>query len=224
MTPDPERQRLRDALWQSGTSLAEASLAIGRNKAYLQQYISRGMPKVLSFQDSARLGELLGRDPDEFRHAEQPPRKRWKRKRIQSARPAVSAVSEVDVEAAAGPGALADEYVVEKARWQLPDAMLRHEGHSDPADLRILRVRGDSMEPEMRDGDRIVVDTGKRRPGTGETFVLWDGTGLVVKRIAGLSRDGMLGLLSANPDYPAYECHAGDVHVVGKVVWKFLKA
>ena len=224
MTPDPERQRLRDALWRNGTSLAEASLAIGRNKAYLQQYLSKGMPKVLSFQDSARLGELLDCDPDEFRHAEKPPRKRWKRKHRQAARPALSAVSEVYVEAAAGPGALADEFVVEKARWQLPEAMLRHEGDSNPANLRILRVRGDSMEPEMRDGDRIVVDTDKRRPGTGETFVLWDGTGLVVKRIAGLSRDGMLGLLSANPDYPTYECRADEVHVVGKVVWKFLKA
>ena len=75
MTPDPPRRRLRDALWNNGTSLAEASLAIGRNKAYLQQYLARGMPKVLSFQDSARLGELLGRDPDEFRHPERPPRK-----------------------------------------------------------------------------------------------------------------------------------------------------
>ena len=224
MTSDPERQRLREALWQNGTSLAEASAAIGKNKAYLQQYLSRGMPRVLSFQDSARLGELLGRDPDEFRHAEQPPRKPWKRKRAQSARPQLAGISEVDVEAAAGPGALAEEHVVETARWQLPEAMLRHESHADPGALRILRVRGESMEPEMRDGDRIVVDTARRRPVTGEMFVLWDGTGLVVKRVAGLSPDGMLGLLSANPQYPLYECRADEAHIVGKVVWKFLKA
>ena len=224
MTADIPRNRLREALWRSGTSLAEASLAIGRNKAYLQQYLSRGMPKVLSFQDSDRLGELLGCDPDEFRHAEQPPRKPWKRKRRQSARPPISGVSEVDVEAAAGPGALADEHVVEKARWQLPEAMLRHEGNADPAALRILRVRGESMEPEMRDGDRIVVDTDKRRPVTGEMFVLWDGTGLVVKRVAGLSPEGLLSLLSANPQYPAYECRADEAHIVGKVVWKVTRA
>ena len=224
MTPDPPRRRLRDALWKNETSLAEASLAIGRNKAYLQQYLSRGMPRVLSFQDSARLGELLGHDPDEFRHPERPPRKPWKKKRRQSARPALSGVSEIDVEAAAGPGALAEEYVAETARWQLPEAMLRHEGHADPAALRILRVRGESMEPEVRDGDRIVIDTDKRRPVTGEMFVLWDGTGLVVKRVAGLSKDGMLGLLSSNPDYPAYECRADEAHIVGKVVWKVTKA
>ena len=221
MTPDPERQRLRDALWQNGTSLTEASLAIGKNKAYLQQYLSRGMPKVLSFQDSARLGELLGRDPDEFRHAEQPPRKPWTRKRRQDARPALVRIPVVEVEASAGPGALADEFVVEKASWTLPVDMIRHEGHARPEDMRILMVRGDSMEPEMREGDRLLVDTGRRSPGTGEMCVLWDGNGLVVKRIEPVHGDGppRLRLRSANPAYEPYTCLAEEVHVVGKVVW-----
>ena len=52
---DPVRENLREALWKSGTSLA-----IARNKAYLQQYLARGMPRVLSFQDTETLAELLG--------------------------------------------------------------------------------------------------------------------------------------------------------------------
>ncbi len=28
----------------------------------------------------------------------------------------------------------------------------------------------------------------------------------------------------ANPDYPPYACRADEVHVVGKVVWKFTRA
>ena len=55
-------------------------------------------------------------------------------------------------------------------------------------------------------------------------FVLWDGTGLVVKRVAGLSADGMLSLLSANPEYPPYDCRAEEIHIVGKVVRKFARA
>ena len=35
----------------------------------------------------------------------------------------------------------------------------------------------------MREGDRIVVDVSRRLPSTGETFVLWDGHGLVVKQV-----------------------------------------
>ena len=59
MDRDPVRETLKEKLWKAGVSLAEASLAIGRNKAYLQQYLARGMPRVLSFQDSEKLGELL---------------------------------------------------------------------------------------------------------------------------------------------------------------------
>ena len=104
--------------------------------------------------------------------------------------------------------------------------MVRHEGDADPDALRILKVRGNSMEPEMRDGDRLVVDTARRTPATGELFVLWDGTGLVVKRVEPVHEAGppRLRLLSANSDYPAYTSLADEVHIVGKVLWKVTRA
>ncbi|MYB12890.1 MAG: hypothetical protein F4X42_06510 [Rhodospirillaceae bacterium] len=40
------------------------------------------------------------------------------------------------------------------------------------------------MEPELSEGDRLLVNTLKRVPATGEMFVLWDGNGLVVKRVS----------------------------------------
>ena len=61
--------------------------------------------------------------------------------------------------------------------------MLRYEAGAAPEAVRMLRVRGDSMEPELSEGDRLLVDTARRRPATGEMFVLWDGGGLVVKRV-----------------------------------------
>ena len=63
MQRDPVRDALQQRLWQQGVSLAEASLAIGRNKAYLQQFLARGMPRVLSHQDTETLAKLLGCDP-----------------------------------------------------------------------------------------------------------------------------------------------------------------
>ena len=87
------------------------------------------------------------------------------------------------VEAAAGAGAAGEEFATEKARWYLPEGMIRHEGDAEPGNLRVLRARGDSMEPLVSDGDRLLVDVTRRAPGTGETAVLWDGTGLVVKRV-----------------------------------------
>ena len=228
MDRDPIRERLREQLWQQGMSLAEASLAIGRNKAYLQQYLARGMPRVLSHQDSEALGKLLGCDAATLRHPELPHPKPWKRKRqtTPASGPALATVSEMEVEVAAGAGAFNEEFIFEKARWRLPEVMVRHEGDADPDALRIIRVRGNSMEPEMRDGDRIVVDTDRRVPATGELYVLWDGTGLVVKRIEPVHGKGApsLRLISANPDYPAYTAPVSDIHIVGKVLWKFTRA
>ena len=225
MQPDTARQNLRHMLWKRGVSLADASLALGRNKTYLQQYLARGMPRVLSHQDSARLGEILDCDPEILRHAEIPPPKPRKKKNprtgSRSPAPGMAVIPEMEVEAAAGPGAIAEEFAQERASWQIPESMIRHEGHARPEDLRILMVRGESMEPEMREGDRLLVDTGRRRPDTGELFVLWDGNGLVVKRVEAIrgSEPPRLRLLSANPGYEPYTCLVEDAHIVGKVVW-----
>ena len=76
------------------------------------------------------------------------------------------------------------------------------------------------MEPEMRDGDHVVVDTARRSHATGELFVPWDANGLVVKRVEVTGDEPpRLRLLSANADYQPYTCLAEEAHIVGKVVW-----
>ena len=225
MQRDPIRQKIKDLLWRHGLSMREASLAIGRNHSYLYRFVELAKPRALTFQDTEKLAGLLGCEAGELRHETVPPRKRWTRKRRKpspASGPVMAGVPEMEVEAAAGPGALADEFVTEKGRWHLPEAMIRHEGGADPAALRILRVRGESMEPEVRGGDRIVVDTASRVPATGELFVLWDGAGLVVKRVEFLQGEPpRLRLISANPDYTPYECLAEEAHIVGKVIGTF---
>ena len=227
---DPVRLRLRDLLRRNGLTLKAASLAIGRNKTYLHQYVDKGIPAVLGYRDSETLGQMLGCDPSELCHEVVPKRRPMKRRppRMPAALPGAPlvAVPEVTVEVSAGAGAVAEEFVSETARWHWPENMIRHEAGAEPGNLRILRVRGNSMEPELRDGDRIVVDVSRRLPATGETFVLWDGIGLVVKRVEVVRGDAVddgdpprLRLISANPDYAPYSCLAQDAHILGKVAW-----
>ena len=225
MDSDPLREMIKDLLRQRDLTMREASVRIGRNVAYLHAFLMRGMPRVLSYRDSEKLAALLGCDADQLRHETVPRRKPAKRKRRTppAGIPGVplSSVPEMEVEASAGPGALAEEFVIEKARWYLPEGMIRYEGDASPDNLRILRVRGDSMEPEMREGDRLMVDVARRVPATGEMFVLWDGTGLVVKRVEHV-RDAdppRLRLKSTNSDYDDYTCDPEEAHIVGKVLW-----
>ena len=108
----------------------------------------------------------------------------------------LAAVPEMEVVAAAGPGTLNDEFALEKARWHLPE------------------------------GDRLTVDVSRRIPVTGEIFVLWDGNGLVVKRVETMRGEGppRLRLLSANPDYEPDTCLVQEAHIVGKVIWTVRRA
>ena len=226
---DPIRLRLKDLLRRNDLTLKAASLAIGRNRTYLQQYVDRGIPAVLGYRDSETLAEMLGCDPSELRHEVVPKRRPMKRKPRTPARlpgAPVAVIPEVAVEVSAGAGAFTEEFVSETALWHWPENMIRHEAGASPEDLRILRVRGNSMEPELRDGDRIVVDVSRRLPATGETFVLWDGIGLVVKHVEVMRGDAVDGdepprlrLISANPDYAPYSCLVQDAHILGKVLW-----
>lgn len=70
---DAHRRKL---LWlikeQKKSSLSEASLAIGRNHAYLHQYIHRGSPRALKAEDRRRLAAFLGVEEAEIVSAELP--------------------------------------------------------------------------------------------------------------------------------------------------------
>ena len=227
MDNDPVRQKIHKLLWKRGLNMREASLAIGRNVSYMHGFLERGTPKVLSHQDAEQLASLLGCEAEELHHVERPPRRRQGAAQRRSAAPEgspvpLAGIPEVEVEASAGPGALAEEFVAEKARWFLPEGMIRYEAGAVPEAIRVLRVRGVSMEPELSEGDRLLVDTSRNVPATGEMFVLWDGSGLVVKRVEPANDAGgepAVRLKSTHPDYADYTCYSQDVHIVGKVLW-----
>ena len=225
MRRDPIREKIRRALHDRDITMREASIAIGRNPAYLHQFLQRGSPRVLSAHGSRALAAILECDADELRRPDVPRRRPATRKARPHAamgpRAPLAAIPEMAVDAAAGGGALNEDHATEKARWYIPEAMIRHEADAAPESVRILRARGDSMEPVVNDGDRLIVDTERRNPTTGEMAVLWDGNGLVVKRVETLhdAEPPAIRLLSANPAYRPYTCLADETHIVGTVLW-----
>ena len=49
----------------------------------------------------------------------------------------------------------------------------------------MITIDGDSMEPLLGSGDRILIDTSQRVPAPPGIFVIWDGPGLVAQRTCG---------------------------------------
>ena len=64
---DVVRRRIQALLTRDALTLAEVSRAIGRNHAYLQQFLRRGTPKALPEEVRIALARYLGIDETELR-------------------------------------------------------------------------------------------------------------------------------------------------------------
>lgn len=60
------RTRLRQLVDANGDSLSALSRMLGRNVAYLQQYIERGTPRLLAERDRRVLARYFGIDEREL--------------------------------------------------------------------------------------------------------------------------------------------------------------
>lgn len=143
-------------------------------------------------------------------------------------------VDEIDVRAGMGGGGIAamecattDEYgnTIQcdsvKAVWTMPKAFMAHTLGVSPSNAKIIEVQGDSMEPTLRPGDRVMIDTSDKRPSPPGIFAIWDGIGVVVKRIEPIlgNDDGALRVISDNSHHSVYECPLCDAQIIGRVVW-----
>ena len=212
---DDPRRMLDRLLTEKGVDYAQLSARIGRNPAYIQQYIKRGSPRRLGEQDRARIAAYLGVSEallggPALRVAAPTPRARGRD---------LVLVPKLAIGASAGLGASVDGEAVEgevafDPRW------LRDLG-ADPRALSIIRVEGDSMAPTLGDGDDILVDGGdaaaRLRDGI---YVLRMDDVLMVKRIARAPGPGRVSVISDNPHYRSWDdLPLSAIRLVGRVIW-----
>jgi transcriptional regulator with XRE-family HTH domain len=67
----PVRRRIAELCNQRGVSLKELSLAVGKNHAYFQQYMHRGVPSALPEVVRLSLSAALGAPETDFREVVQ---------------------------------------------------------------------------------------------------------------------------------------------------------
>ena len=96
-----------------------------------------------------------------------------------------------------------------------------HDLKADPTNLRIMHVEGDSMMPTLHSGDVVLVDLAKRSPTPPGIFVLFDGMGLVDKRLEHIPNNDppKVRVISDNTFYGPYERTADEVSIIGRIRW-----
>lgn len=208
MLPDP-RIVLERLCAERGEDFAGLSRMLGRNAAYIQQYVRRGVPRRLKEEERRKLARyfsvseaMLGGPAD------------------LPGREGLVAVNRTAVRASAGPGAIVSEesgrpYFAFDERW------LKALTGSPSDKLSIIRVEGDSMAPTLNPGDDILVDLADREERLRDgVYVLRIDDALVVKRIALHPIGGRVTVQSDNPAYPDWpDCDLASLNCIGRVIW-----
>ncbi|SFR87131.1 S24 family peptidase [Sphingomonas jatrophae] len=206
MEDDAARAALDAHRIARGHDYAALSRVVGRNAAYIQQYIKRGSPRRLAERDRRLLAAFLG-VPDAALGGPEP-----------APAPDLVTLPRLSVAASAGPGALGEEHAI--GRIALDAAWLRQLAPHGTADLALLSVEGDSMEPTLHDGDEIIVDAAAtRRPLADGIWVLRHDDALLVKRLARAAAGGIV-IISDNRAYPPSGPHPpAALRLIGRVIW-----
>lgn len=215
MATEKARLFLDRTIAERGLTYSDISRLIGKNPAYIQQFIKRGTPRKLDEQDRRAIARHLG-VPEHLlsgftSSTEPPPPSPRSRRSVHVAR--------VSLAASAGNGTLdAEEQTSELFTFDL--RWLREIG-AEPPYVSLIRVDGESMAPTLNHGDDIMVDHSddmtKLRDGV---YVLRLDDVLMVKRVAMGPRRGSFSILSDNNYYPSWtDVDPALVAIVGRAIW-----
>lgn len=102
----------------------------------------------------------------------------------------------------------------------IPRALIVDVLRGQPTDFLLVNVRGDSMEPDFRHGDQILVDKRDNSPAQPGPFALWDGEwGEYVVKNVERSRAGEVRIFSSNTKYSTENAGAELTRIIGRPVW-----
>ena len=208
-TPDQVRETLDRLIKEQGFGYAAVSRLIGRNSAYIQQFITRGRPARLDEEDRRRISDFLGVDERLLGAPE----------RGADQGGELVQVRRLAVEASAGVGAVVDEEL-SLGSFGFDRRWLRQLTAAKPEQLSLIRVKGDSMVPTLVDGDEALVDQSRRDPRGGDgIYVLRRDDTLMIKRLTVTPSSGLLTISSDNQAHPTWrDCPLDSLTVIGRTI------
>jgi phage repressor protein C with HTH and peptisase S24 domain len=211
-------------------SLAEFARAAGIPDGTMRQHVARNsIPKdaAAAYLSKARkTGATLewlihgrGTAPNGVREEDRPQPERHNRRLDRD----VVAVYQIDTGSMAGLGTNNEVEITQadaEAVYTFPSSGFREQYGATPEGVIIDEVRGDSQVPTLNPGQRIMINLRDRKPSPPGFFLVWDGLGMVLKRIELIpgSNPPTIRLLSDNPRYPSYERTLEEAQISGRVI------
>lgn len=194
------REALDGLISERGETYASISRLLGRNSAYIQQFIKRGSPARLDQSDIALLAlhfdvpvEMLGGKEG----------------------PTVGQRSIVKVPLLNGTGNDS------RSQWRLVDAAWLGRLCDQPASVAILPIAGEAMEPTLCNGDEVMISRVRFQESVREgLYAIRGSSEIFVRRIAIDPTKNRLTVLTDHPAYPSWQgIQRKGVDIVGRVIW-----
>lgn len=194
------REALDGLISERGETYASISRLLGRNSAYIQQFIKRGSPARLDQSDIALLAlhfdvpvEMLGGKEG----------------------PTVGQRSIIKVPLLNGTGNDS------RSQWRLVDAAWLGRLCDQPASVAILPIVGEAMEPTLCNGDEVMISRVRFQESVREgLYAIRGSSEIFVRRIAIDPTRNRLTVLTDHPAYPNWQgIQRKGVDIVGRVIW-----
>ena len=129
-----------------------------------------------------------------------------------------------DMDVSAGPGRIVAEFIETRKKLHFHRSWMT-QMRAKEADLKIVKVRGESMQPTLYDDDDIVIHLGLTRVRDGKVFALAYAGEARVKRLYQMAGP-KLRVVSDNPDKVRYPDEViegealNDVLIIGQIMHK----
>ncbi|HCU58718.1 MAG TPA: hypothetical protein DIC64_01920 [Alphaproteobacteria bacterium] len=205
MNIDQIRKHIDTLIKEKGKNYRSLSMAIGKNEAYLHQYINKGSPLRLPEEQRRKLALLLDVDEQELTDIHLP--KTILQTTGHSKTTLIEIISSNPAQASSG-------------FLSLPLSDYSNITSASSENVKMLRINGDSMAPTLKDGDYILADLSTPSFSSDGLYVIRQAAALTVRRIQQISSSEFL-IIPDNSNYKGITIPAKKLEIIGKVIFFF---
>lgn len=205
MNADQVRAHIANLIKEKGKNLRSLSLAIGKNEAYLHQFIHKGSPLRLPEEDRRKMADLLDVDEQELTDITLP---NVAAKTLKHSKTAL--IEMISSNIASGTSGY----------FSFPLSDFANMTSAAPEAIKIIRHAGDLMTPTLKDGDYILADITQSAFTSDGLYLVSISNNLVVRRLQKIN-EKELYILSDNANYKSITVKIKDIIIAGKIVYVF---
>lgn len=203
MNAEQIRSHIANLIKEKGKNLRSVSLAIGKNEAYLHQFIHKGSPLRLPEEDRRKMADLLDVDEQELTDIKLP----------NSVTPSLKHARTALIEM------ISQNVICGTIGFlSFPLADFANMTTASADTVKAIRVSGDSMAPTLKDGDYILADISQSAFTTDGLYLISLSNNLSVKRLQQVNDTEFL-VLSDNTNYKSVTIDLKDIAIAGKIVY-----